>query len=97
MNVKIDPFAVLEWVSEPTEINVIIDDVSRMLVPRPLNDGQRAYLKGLVLQGLPDFEWTVEYVDYLADPDDPIKKGAINLKLTVLFYSMCQLPEFQLS
>ena len=97
MNVKIDPFAVLEWVSEPTDINVIIEDVSRMLVPRPLNDGQRAYLKGLVLQGLPDFEWTVEYVDYLADPDDPIKKGAINLKLTVLFYSMCQLPEFQLS
>lgn len=94
---NLDPFKTIEWVSNPLDINVIIKEVSDFIFHKPLTDSQMDYLKNVVLQGLPDFEWTVEYGNYLAEPDNEDIKNAIDLKLRLLFLSMCQLPEIHLS
>lgn len=94
---KLDPFKTLEWVSDPLDINVIIKEVSDFVFYKPLTDAQSNYLKNVVLQGLPDFEWTVEYGNYLSDPDNEDIKNAVGIKLSLLFLSMCQLPEIHLS
>ena len=42
-----------------------------------LNDDQLFYLKDILIPGLPDFEWTVEYGAYLNDPTNDAKKMAV--------------------
>ena len=96
-NYKLDPFQILESVSNPTDINILITEISDGIFPKPLNESQLTYLKNVVLQGLPDFEWTVEYAEYAANPDDVNLETSIGNKLRLLFRSMCQLPEYHLS
>mgnify|MGYP000675084813 FL=1 len=75
----------------------MIDEVCRLIFPRPMTIDQKDYFKESLLNGLPDFEWNVEYTDYLSDPTNESKRQAIENKLYDLFLSMMRVPEFQLS
>jgi len=81
----------------PFEVNDMIDEVCRLIFPRPMTIDQKDYFKESLLNGLPDFEWNVEYTDYLSDPTNESKRQAIENKLYDLFLSMMRVPEFQLS
>ena len=94
---KLDAFNILNYVSDPADINILVSEVGAAILPKPLNEGQINYLKNVVLEGLPDFEWNVEYTDYIVNPDDENLKIAIENKLRLLFLSMCRLPEYHLS
>ena len=93
----IDPIAFLEKVDDPSEINSMLADFVRILLPKPLAQNQMDYLKQVVLQGLPDFEWNVEYAEYLDNPDDPGTVNSIRNKLLALLNAIMTLPEYQLS
>ncbi len=80
----------------PTDINDLIKEAAQILFPRELSPSYIDYFKEVVLQGLPDFEWTVEYQDYLQDPTEE-KRTAVENKLQDLFKTMFSIPEFQLS
>ena len=84
-------------VSDPYDINFIIKEWSEWLFPKPLQQNQLDSLKAVVLGGLPDFEWTVEYTDYVQDPTNADKRTPIETKLKILFLSMLRLPEYNLS
>lgn len=87
----------LEFVSKienANDPNVLIDEVASIIFETSISDSQRDYLKSVLIPGLPDFEWTVEYGEYLGDPDDPQKKTAIDTKLKQLFAAMLAMPEF---
>ncbi|MFK7770826.1 MAG: DUF1800 family protein [Saprospiraceae bacterium] len=90
----IDFIATLE---NPLEVNEMIDEVCRLIFPRPMTIEQKDYFKEALLNGLPDFEWNVEYTDYLSDPTNETKRQAIENKLYDMFLSMMRVPEFQLS
>jgi len=49
-----------------------------------------------LLPGLPDYEWTVEWAEYTADPTNATKLGAVKTKLTTLYTFMLSMPEFHL-
>ena len=66
------------------------------LLPRPLSAGQLANLKETLIPGLPDFEWTVEYGDHLANPNDEDLAASVAAKLRDLFRAIFSLAEFQL-
>jgi hypothetical protein len=53
-------------------------------------------LKGVLLNNLPDYEWTVEWLDYKSSPTDANKKTAIEKKLRALLKQILVSPEFQL-
>ena len=53
-------------------------------------------LKEFLIQGLPDFEWTVEYSTYLANPSDIGLQSSVESKLRNLIGTMVQMPEFQI-
>jgi hypothetical protein len=93
-------FPVLEWVAtlpHPMDPNGVVDGFARQLFPRPLTEARRAFLKEVLLPGLPDYEWTIEYTDHLADPDDLELANAVANKLRNLISTMMQMPEYQLS
>ena len=78
----------------PTEPNDLINGIATILFAQPLTEEQLIALKAIILPGLPDYEWTVEYGDYLAG--DASLESAIQNKLTALFGTMLKMPEFYL-
>jgi len=86
----------ISTLENPTDINDLIKEVIQILFPRALSQAYIDYFKEVILQGLPDFEWTVEYTDYLDDPTED-KRTAVENKLQDLFKTMFSIPEFQLS
>ena len=94
--IKIDPIAYVQTLSNPGDPNVIIDEAAQHLFAIPITVNQRAFLKQVLLPGLPDYEWTGEWNDYLANPTDAIKLTAVRSKLQALFAFMMEMPEYQL-
>ncbi len=93
----IDPLGYVDQV--PTDIskdpNLLIADLASTFFCNPLDTAQVDGLKEILIPGLPDFEWTVEYGNYLdpATTSDELKK-AIENKLQDLFRAMLTMPEF---
>lgn len=87
----------LDFIAElnnPTEPNDLIKDIATTLFAQPLTEDQLVALKAIILPGLPDYEWTVEYGDYLAG--DTSLESAIQTKLLALIGTMLKMPEFYL-
>lgn len=94
--IGIDALAQIDTVSDPYDINVLVRELVELHLPRPLAPAQYELLKQSVLNGLPDFEWGVEYGQYVADPTDSTKKAVIETKIRVLLITLMNMPEFQL-
>ncbi len=84
------------FVPNADQADALIDAWSALLFPQEIMPAQKTYLKEILIPGLPDFEWTVEYGEYLADPENDAKKEAIQNKLRALLVAMLEMPEFQL-
>lgn len=97
LRVQFDPLAFVATLENPFDPNELVEDFSRILLPQPLTEGQKAALKEVLLPGLPDYEWTVEYADYLSDPGNVGLSQAVSAKLRQLLQAMLSMPEFQLS
>ncbi|MCC2545946.1 DUF1800 family protein [Hymenobacter sp. BT175] len=80
-----------------SDANLLIAEYATLLVPIPLTPNQLTYLKSVLLPGLPDFEWTVEWQDYLAAPTNAAKRAAVNTKLQLMLRTLMGLAEFHLS
>ena len=87
----------LEEIPFANDPNKLLDELQKIFFPRDLDDGQRNYLKEILIPGLPDFEWTIEYDQYLANPQDDDLRSSIELKVRKLFSTILSMPEFYLS
>lgn len=95
----IDPVA---WVqslpaADAQDPNQVIQAFVDVLMPFPLTASQLAYLNDTLLPGLPDFEWTVEWNQYLQAPTNATRKNAVATKLRALLKVMLSQAEYQLS
>ena len=93
---RIYPLDVIENLPNPYDPNVMITDLAELFYPNEITENQLNFLKSILIPGLPDFEWTTEYADYLADPDNVNLKNAVEDKLRDLFQAMMSLSEFYL-
>jgi uncharacterized protein (DUF1800 family) len=50
--------------------NELINGLAEIMFNYPITTGQVTSLKDILIPGLPDFEWSVEYADYLANPNN---------------------------
>jgi len=91
-----DYLAWIKQLPDATDPNKLIENINFYLLPRPLTEGQLANLKEALIPGLPDFEWTVEYGDHLANPNDTDLTASVHAKLRDLFRAVFALAEFQL-
>ena len=96
-DIIIDALTFAEKIENGTDPNVLINEFIKILFPQPITQSQKDALKEALIPGLPDFEWTVEYGDYLANPtDEDLKSGAEN-RLRALIQAMLVMPEYYLS
>ena len=93
---RIDVLSYVAELSNPFDPNVLIDDLALILYPKSITDGQKEFLKSVLIPGLPDFEWTTEYAEYLADPSNTNVANSVRNKLRNLFDAMMNLSEFYL-
>ncbi len=92
----LDPTLFAEQSSDASQPDTLINDWANLLYPNPLNVDQLKTLHDTLLPGLPNYEWTAEWTNFLNNPSDAAKKQAVSTKLTTLLKYMLELAEYQL-
>ena len=97
--IVIDPVALVLSLPAATasDCNLLIAEFVQLMVPITLTAGQLTFLKSALLPGLPDFEWTVEWQQYLAAPTNAARKTAVTTKLQAMLRALMGLAEYHLS
>ena len=91
---QIDVLSFIDSLNDATDPNNLIHELVSFLFPQPINQAQKDALKEVLLPGLPDYEWTVEYNDYLDNPNDQNLKASIEDKLIDLMQAITAMPEY---
>jgi uncharacterized protein (DUF1800 family) len=93
----IDPMAFVQTVSNPSDPNILINEMTQFLMAVPLTVTQKQFLKEQILiPGLPDYEWTAEWSLYISNPTSPTALSAVKTKLQALLTFLMQMPEYHL-
>ena len=93
---RIDVLSLIENLSNPFDPNILIEDLALLFYSNPITENQIEFLKTILIGGLPDFEWTVEYANYIDDPNDQNLMNSVDGKLRDLVNAMMSLSEFYL-
>ena len=91
-----DWFGFIASLSVPDDVNALIDDVTTLFLPTPPHPDQLTGLKDVLLPGLPDLEWTIQYRQYLANPENPEFANPLLSKIKDFFRALFSLAEFHL-
>ncbi len=91
-----DPIGMAELVSSPGDPNILITEWAELFLPVELSQEQIDYLKDILIPGLPDFEWTVEWNKYKDNPGDQNQKQAVEAVLRSVLKAMLRMPEYYL-
>ena len=95
--VTVDLIDYISRFKDPFDPNTLIDEFVSNLLPQPISTVQRDFLKEILIPGLPDFEWTVEYEKHLNDPSDDGLRQSVDQKLRDMFGALIKMPEYYLS
>ena len=85
----------VQGLSNPVSAQQIVDDTALVFCPKGLPDSVKTALKLILTGGQPDFEWTLQYNEYLADNTNVMKKTAIVGRIRQFLDYLFKLPEFQ--
>lgn len=85
----------LDETSVPSDPNILIDEISFLFCPKDLSSLKKIELKNILTNGLPDFEWTVLYNDYISNPGDLTIEDQVRNQFTRTLNALYRYPEFQ--
>ncbi len=94
---KINPLRFVAILDDPYDPNSVVREFAKILLPQALSEAQLTALKEVLIPGLPDYEWSVEYGEYTNDPSNVQLANALDAKLRNLLKAMLSMPEFYLS
>lgn len=92
---KLNCLNFLNGLSVPSDPIQVIDDMALVFTPKGLSATTKLLLKTILCNGQPDFEWTLQYNEYLADPTNPTVSNPVRQRVEFTMYRLFQLPEFQ--
>lgn len=85
----------LDGLSLPSDAPQVIEDIVTVFCPKGLSTTQKTVLKFVLTNGLPDFEWTLQYNEYLANPGDQTYSDPVKQRVALTLDQLFKLPEFQ--
>ena len=94
---RIDALKFVESIDNALDPNFLIKGIADILFPNEISQDLIDILKEILIPGLPDFEWTVEYQAYLNDPENEAIKAVVDARLRLLIRAMFARPEYHLS
>lgn len=92
---QINHLGFLDALTTPNDPVQVIDDLELIFCPKGLSVLEKAMLKTILTNGLPDFEWTIQYDDYIAHPGDQTYSDPVKMRLALTLDQLFKLPEFQ--
>lgn len=96
INTLIPVLDIVSQITNATNPNILINKLAEIMFNYPITANQLTSLKDILIPGLPDFEWTVEYSRYLSNPTNQTMKESVEHKLKNLFSVMVRMSEFQI-
>ena len=93
----VDILKYVEGFEDPLDPNLLIREFAAILFANPITEQQIHLLKEVLIPGLPDFEWTVEYSKYLDSPEDENMRKSVESKLRNLYSALLKMPEYYLT
>lgn len=94
---QLDVLAFVKKLEDPFDPNKVVERIAQIYMPQPLTQSQLTSLKGILLPGLPDYEWGVEFSDHVSNPGDMQLANALDSRLRDLIATMMKMAEFYLS
>lgn len=94
-NWKLNVFGLVDNLSLPSSAPTVIDDIADIFAPKGLSATKKLILKAVLTNGLPDFEWTIQYNDYLANPGDTNFSDPVKQRIELVLQQLFHMPEFQ--
>ena len=85
----------LDSLSLPSDAPQVIEDIVTVFCPKGLSLVQKATLKAILTNGLPDFEWTLQYNEYLANPGNTTYSDPVRQRIALTLDQLFKMPEFQ--
>ncbi len=95
--IRLDALGLIKKLENPEDPISLLEELALLLLPQPLTGEQVKELKEILIPGLPDYEWTIEYNLHLNRPNDTALKNAVEGKLRNLFKAFFSMAEFYLS
>jgi uncharacterized protein (DUF1800 family) len=96
--VATDAISLAKQVTNPIEPKILINEFAQILFPLELTASQLEYLdRNVLIPGLPDYEWTLYWGNYIGDPNNAQKRSAVVTRLNALLKFMMRMAEFELS
>lgn len=93
-NWKIEALTFLDNLSIPSDAIAVIDDICDVFSPKGVDVIQKLILKGILTNSLPDFEWTLQYNEYLANIGDVTFSDPVKQRVELVLARIFQMPEF---
>jgi uncharacterized protein (DUF1800 family) len=91
---KIQVLGLLNGLSAPASAPQVIEDLCLVLFPKDIPAVDKLAIKSVLTGGLPDFEWTLQYNEYLADPTNPTFYTPVELRMQAVLNVMFKMPQF---
>ncbi len=91
----VNHFEFLNNLSLPSDAIQVIEDMSTVFSAKGLSVIEKTTLKAVLTNGLPDFEWTLQYNEYLADPTNIVVSDPVKQRVALTLAQLFKLPEFQ--
>jgi uncharacterized protein (DUF1800 family) len=93
---RVPVLEIVSNIADAYDPNVLINSLAEIMFNYPITPAQVTSLKDILIPGLPDFEWSVEYSDHLVDPSNVALAASVENKLKNLFSVMVRMSEFQI-
>ncbi len=91
---KIDALGFVSGLSIPSDAPTVIDDICDVFFPKAVSLTDKLILRSILTNGQPDFEWTIIYNDYLADPTNPAVANPVKSRVEFTLARVFQMPQF---
>jgi uncharacterized protein (DUF1800 family) len=91
---KVKALNVVDGLSQSADAPAVIDDLCDLYFCKGLDAAERLILKGILTNQLPDFEWTIQYNDYQADPTNTAVSDPVRLRVEAVLAKIFSMAQF---
>jgi uncharacterized protein (DUF1800 family) len=93
-NWELNVLTFLDNLSLPSDAPTVINDMCDVLAPKGVDPVQKLILKAILTNSLPDFEWTLQYNEYINNPGNTTYSAPVKLRVQLVLARIFQMPEF---
>ncbi len=93
--IKINALGFLDSLSVPADGIQVINEICDLFLIKTVEQTKKDHLLDILTNGLPAFEWTIQYNEYILNPGDPNYADPVRQRVELVLKELFMYPEFQ--